>query len=116
MSAMTSIYLSTILLPCEFHSDLQWQCRAIGVIAKIEDADSLRCLDDIIRVSDGVMVARGDLGAQMPLEEVPIVQQDVVDACRKLNKPVIVASQFLESMIEYPTPTRAEVGLVFDCG
>lgn len=83
--------------------------RAIGVIAKIEDADSLRCLDDIIRVSDGVMVARGDLGAQMPLEQVPSVQQVIVDACRNLNKPVIVASQLLESMIEYPTPTRAEV-------
>ncbi|KAG0557636.1 hypothetical protein KC19_11G145300 [Ceratodon purpureus] len=83
--------------------------RSIGVIAKIEDADSLRCLDDIIRVSDGVMVARGDLGAQMPLEQVPSVQEAIVDACRKLNKPVIVASQLLESMIEYPTPTRAEV-------
>lgn len=83
--------------------------RSIGVVAKIEDADSLRCLDDIIRVSDGVMVARGDLGAQMPLEQVPSVQEAIVDACRKLNKPVIVASQLLESMIEYPTPTRAEV-------
>jgi hypothetical protein len=81
------------------------------VVAKIEDADSLRCLDDIIRVSDGVMVARGDLGAQMPLEQVPSVQEAIVDACRKLNKPVIVASQLLESMIEYPTPTRAEVSL-----
>ena len=87
------------------------RCRSIGVIAKIEDADSLKCLDDIILVSDGVMVARGDLGAQMPLEQVPSVQETVVDACRKLNKPVIVASQLLESMIEYPTPTRAEVSL-----
>ncbi|XP_024361194.1 pyruvate kinase isozyme A, chloroplastic isoform X2 [Physcomitrium patens] len=83
--------------------------RSIGVIAKIEDANSLRCLDDIIRVSDGVMVARGDLGAQIPLEQVPSVQEAIIDACRKLNRPVIVASQLLESMIEYPTPTRAEV-------
>lgn len=55
------------------------------------------------------MVARGDLGAQIPLEQVPSVQQEIVQLCRQLNKPVIVASQLLESMIEYPTPTRAEV-------
>lgn len=83
--------------------------RAIGIIAKIEDANSLSCLEDIIRVSDGVMVARGDLGAQLPLEDVPAVQEVIVDTCRRLNKPVIVASQLLESMIEFPTPTRAEV-------
>lgn len=55
------------------------------------------------------MVARGDLGAQIPLEQVPSAQQKIVQLCRHLNKPVIVASQLLESMIEYPTPTRAEV-------
>lgn len=55
------------------------------------------------------MVARGDLGAQIPLEQVPAAQQRIVKLCRQLNKPVIVASQLLESMIEYPTPTRAEV-------
>ena len=66
-------------------------------------------LDEIIRVSDGAMVARGDLGAQIPLEQVPSVQKDVVLLCRQLNKPVIVASQLLDSMIECPTPTRAEV-------
>lgn len=81
------------------------------MIAKVEDGDSLRNLDGIIRVSDGVMVARGNLGAHIPLEQVPSVQEAIVDACRKLNKPVIVASQLLESMVEYPTPTRAEVGL-----
>lgn len=54
-------------------------------------------------------MARGDLGAQIPLEQVPSVQQEIVNTCRRLNKPVIVASQLLESMIEYPTPTRAEV-------
>uniref|UniRef100_A0A7I4BRX7 Pyruvate kinase n=1 Tax=Physcomitrium patens TaxID=3218 RepID=A0A7I4BRX7_PHYPA len=85
--------------------------RSIGVIAKVEDGDSLRNLDGIIRVSDGVMVARGNLGAHIPLEQVPSVQEAIVDACRKLNKPVIVASQLLESMVEYPTPTRAEVSL-----
>jgi len=81
----------------------------IGVIAKIESIDSLKNLEDIIKSSDGAMVARGDLGAQIPLEQVPAVQQHVVQLCRQLNKPVIVASQLLESMIEYPIPTRAEV-------
>lgn len=87
---------------------LPWN-RSIGVFAKIESSDSLKNLEDIIRVSDGAMVARGDLGAQIPLEQVPSVQQEIVNTCRRLNKPVIVASQLLESMIEYPTPTRAEV-------
>ncbi|KAH7307123.1 hypothetical protein KP509_22G046900 [Ceratopteris richardii] len=82
---------------------------SIQVIAKIESSDSLKHLEDIIRVSDGAMVARGDLGAQILLEQVPSVQQEIVNLCRQLNKPVIVASQLLESMIEYPTPTRAEV-------
>ncbi|GAB4851019.1 hypothetical protein Ancab_030315 [Ancistrocladus abbreviatus] len=81
----------------------------IAVIAKIESIDSLTNLEEIIRASDGAMVARGDLGAQIPLEQVPSIQQTIVQLCRHLNKPVIVASQLLESMIEYPTPTRAEV-------
>ncbi|XP_039798796.1 pyruvate kinase isozyme A, chloroplastic-like isoform X1 [Panicum virgatum] len=81
----------------------------ISVLAKIESIDSLKNLEEIIRASDGAMVARGDMGAQVPLEQVPSIQQKVVQLCRQLNKPVIVASQLLESMIEYPTPTRAEV-------
>ncbi|KAF5736789.1 Pyruvate kinase isozyme A [Tripterygium wilfordii] len=81
----------------------------IAVIAKIESIDSLTNLEEIIRASDGAMVARGDLGAQIPLEQVPSAQQKIVQVCRQLNRPVIVASQLLESMIEYPTPTRAEV-------
>lgn len=83
--------------------------RDISVIAKIESIDSLKNLEEIIVASDGAMVARGDLGAQIPLEQVPSAQQRIVQVCRQLNKPVIVASQLLESMIEYPTPTRAEV-------
>ncbi|KAG0448007.1 hypothetical protein HPP92_028039 [Vanilla planifolia] len=83
--------------------------REISVIAKIESFDCLKNLEEIILASDGAMVARGDLGAQIPLEQVPSVQQKVVKICRQLNRPVIVASQLLESMIEYPTPTRAEV-------
>ncbi|XP_022958886.1 pyruvate kinase isozyme A, chloroplastic-like [Cucurbita moschata] len=85
------------------------RCCDISIIAKIESLDSLNNLEEIIVASDGAMVARGDLGAQIPLEQVPSVQQKVVQLCRQLNKPVIVASQLLESMIEYPTPTRAEV-------
>ncbi|KAK4757055.1 hypothetical protein SAY87_007182 [Trapa incisa] len=81
----------------------------ISVIAKIESIDSLKNLEEIVLASDGAMVARGDLGAQIPLEQVPSAQQKIVQVCRQLNKPVIVASQLLESMIEYPTPTRAEV-------
>ncbi|KAH1229994.1 Pyruvate kinase isozyme A, chloroplastic [Glycine max] len=81
----------------------------ISVIAKIESIDSLKNLEEIILAADGAMVARGDLGAQIPLEQVPSAQQRIVEICRQLNKPVIVASQLLESMIEYPTPTRAEV-------
>ncbi|KAI8566338.1 hypothetical protein RHMOL_Rhmol02G0033100 [Rhododendron molle] len=81
----------------------------VSVIAKIESIDSLKNLKEIIQGSDGIMVARGDLGAQIPLEQVPSAQQEIVQQCRQLNKPVIVASQLLESMIEYPTPTRAEV-------
>ncbi|KAK6161481.1 hypothetical protein DH2020_004862 [Rehmannia glutinosa] len=81
----------------------------ISVVAKIESIDSLKNLEEIIQASDGAMVARGDLGAQIPLEQVPSEQQKIVQVCRQLNKPVIVASQLLESMIEYPTPTRAEV-------
>eukprot|EP00256_Glycine_max_P018521 XP_003536199.1 pyruvate kinase isozyme A, chloroplastic [Glycine max] len=81
----------------------------ISVIAKIESIDSLKNIEEIILAADGAMVARGDLGAQIPLEQVPSAQQRIVEICRQLNKPVIVASQLLESMIEYPTPTRAEV-------
>lgn len=84
-------------------------CSDTAVISKIENVDSLKNLDAIIQASDGVMVARGDLGAQIPLEQVPSVQKKIVKMCRQLNKPVIVASQLLESMIEYPIPTRAEV-------
>ncbi|KAL6012806.1 hypothetical protein ACLOJK_003295 [Asimina triloba] len=82
---------------------------SVKVLAKIESLESLENLVDIIEASDGVMVARGDLGVQIPLEQIPSVQEQITHICRQLNKPVIVASQLLESMVEYPTPTRAEV-------
>ncbi|KAL4447350.1 hypothetical protein ABPG77_007383 [Micractinium sp. CCAP 211/92] len=82
---------------------------AIGVLAKIESADSVAHLDDILDAVDGAMVARGDLGAELPVEEVPYWQSQIVQGCRKRGKPVIVATNMLESMVQNPTPTRAEV-------
>ncbi|WP_137680772.1 pyruvate kinase [Aurantiacibacter suaedae] len=77
--------------------------------AKIEKPQAVKCLDEIIAQSDGIMVARGDLGVELNPEEVPPLQKKIVNATRLTGKPVIVATQMLESMIESPTPTRAEV-------
>lgn len=81
----------------------------IDIIAKIESADSIPLLDEIIEASDGIMIARGDLGSELPYEEVPLLQDTIIRKCRAVNKPVIVATHMLESMIVNPTPTRAEV-------
>ncbi|MGZ5920690.1 MAG: pyruvate kinase [Rhizomicrobium sp.] len=80
-----------------------------GVLAKIEKPKALTCLDRIIELSDALMVARGDLGVELPLEAVPGVQKMITRAARKAGKPVVVATQMLESMIQSATPTRAEV-------
>jgi len=80
-----------------------------ALIAKIEKPAALTCLDAIIELSDGIMVARGDLGVELNPEEVPPLQKRIVEVTRRSGKPVIVATQMLESMIESPTPTRAEV-------
>ena len=79
-----------------------------GVMVKLEKPAAIERLAEIIELADGLMVARGDLGVEMPPEDVPSVQKQVVHACRLAGKPVIVATQMLESMIASPTPTRAE--------
>lgn len=79
-----------------------------SVIAKIEKPSALDCLEEIVELSDGVMVARGDLGVECPIEDLPSLQKHIVQVCRNHGKPVIIATQMLESMIKNPTPTRAE--------
>jgi pyruvate kinase len=79
-----------------------------GVMSKLEKPSAVEHLDAIVALSDAVMVARGDLGVEMPPEEVPPIQRRIVRACRQAGKPSIVATQMLESMIQVPTPTRAE--------
>lgn len=79
------------------------------IVSKLEKPSAIDELDEIIGLSDAVMVARGDLGVECPLETVPVLQKKIISACRRQAKPVIVATQMLESMIGAPTPTRAEV-------
>ena len=79
-----------------------------GIIVKIEKPSAVKDLDDILALADAAMVARGDLGVELPLEEVPVVQRKIIRKGRELGKPVIVATHMLESMIDVPTPTRAE--------
>ena len=78
------------------------------VVAKIEKDTALENIESIVRASDAVMVARGDLGVELPFEEVPIAQKRIIALANRLGRPVITATQMLESMIENPRPTRAE--------
>jgi pyruvate kinase len=80
-----------------------------GIVAKIEKPDAVINMDEIIAESDGIMVARGDLGVELPLEQVPLVQKKLIRKCNQLSKPIIVATQMMEGMITNIRPTRAEV-------
>ncbi len=80
-----------------------------AILSKIEKPNAVKSFDDILAASDGIMVARGDLGVELPVQNVPPIQKQLVRKCRAAAKPVIVATQMLESMIESPMPTRAEV-------
>jgi pyruvate kinase len=80
-----------------------------AILSKIEKPNAVKSFDEILRVSDGIMVARGDLGVELPVQNVPPIQKQLVRKCRAAAKPVIVATQMLESMIDSPMPTRAEV-------
>jgi pyruvate kinase len=79
-----------------------------AIMAKLEKPAALDQLHEIVELCDGIMVARGDLGVEMPPEDVPVIQKRILRACRKIGRPVVVATQMLESMVHAPTPTRAE--------
>ncbi|MFE0353821.1 pyruvate kinase [Streptomyces nigra] len=92
----------------DVHRIMDEEGRRLPVIAKIEKPQAVDALDDIVAAFDGIMVARGDLGVEMPLEQVPIVQKRAIKLARRNAKPVIVATQMLDSMIDHSRPTRAE--------
>ncbi|KAK3279237.1 hypothetical protein CYMTET_12865 [Cymbomonas tetramitiformis] len=81
----------------------------IAVLPKIESVNAVDNLEEILEISDGAMVARGDLGSELPVEEVPAIQSEIIYRCNQQGKPVIVATHMMESMIEHPCPTRAEI-------
>ncbi len=102
------VALSFVQRPEDIHEARALVGQRAGLVAKLEKPAAIERLDEVIDATDAVMVARGDLGVEMPAESVPPLQKRIVRACRKRGRPVIVATQMLESMIESPVPTRAE--------
>jgi len=94
------------------HKDIEELRKLVGnkvsIMAKIEKPSAVKNVDKIIDASDGLMIARGDLGVELPTEQVPVIQKDIINRCREYGKPVVVATQMLESMISNNVPTRAE--------
>ena len=93
----------------ELRGKMQELGKVVPIIAKIERKIALDNLDEIIKVSDAIMVARGDLGNEIPLEQIPFIEKDIIEKCKILGKPVIVATQMMLSMTENSSPTRAEI-------
>lgn len=102
------IALSFVQRPEDIHEARALIQGRAGILAKLEKPAAIDRLEEVIAAADAIMVARGDLGVELPAEQVPAIQKRIVKLCRKLGKPVIVATQMLESMIESPVPTRAE--------
>ncbi|WP_336276643.1 pyruvate kinase [Bartonella sp. CB178] len=103
------VALSFVQRPEDITAVRQLTKGKVSLMAKIEKPQALEHIEEIINICDGIMIARGDLGVEMPLEKVPAIQMDIIKACRLAGKPVVVATQMLESMIASPVPTRAEV-------
>lgn len=103
------IALSFIQRPEDIIEARQITKGKVAILSKVEKPQAVQRIDEIIKESDAIMVARGDLGVEMPLEAVPGIQMDIIKKCREAGKPVVVATQMLESMITAPVPTRAEV-------
>ena len=101
--------LSFVQRPADVEEARRLSRGRAAILSKIEKPAAVKAFDDILDVSDGIMVARGDLGVELPVQNVPPIQKRLIRKCRSEAKPVIVATQMLESMIESPMPTRAEV-------
>lgn len=98
----------------EARAAMQRAGRTVPLIAKVEMAEAVEHLGEVVAAADGVMVARGDLGVEIPMERLPAVQQRIINECNRVGKPVITATQMLNSMIANPSPTRAEVTDIFN--
>jgi pyruvate kinase len=93
----------------ELRDHIKKSGKQVSIIAKIEKPEAVENIDAIIHETDGIMVARGDLGVEIPLQNVPLVQKEIVRKCQKAGRPVIIATQMMESMIDNMSPSRAEV-------